>query len=94
MPRLDWQMWFEGLRFERSSRFSPWFGRFIEEIAEGNPVVLHLLEGDPFKESPPKQMRVQLYHYTFSSQEQKRQTGHWWQRELLDSYTRQFRIDR
>jgi predicted DCC family thiol-disulfide oxidoreductase YuxK len=91
MPRLDWQMWFEGLRFERSGRLSPWFARFLTELAEGNPTVVALLEQNPFPEAPPKLLRVQLFHYSFTTPAMKSESGHWWQRELLESYTRQFR---
>ena len=96
MPRLDWQMWFAGLRIERNRSFRtslPWFSRLIEELSNNNPTVLSLLEENPFPESPPRLIRLLLYHYTFSDPETKRTTGAWWDRKLLDHYTLRLRVN-
>lgn len=82
-PRLDWQMWFAALsRFDRT----PWFRAFLGRLLEGSPDVLALLKHNPFPENPPKYIRASLYHYTFSSPEERKQTGAWWRRESRGLY--------
>jgi hypothetical protein len=89
-PRLDWQMWFEALRFEEIQRvtgtieirgMSLWFRSFLSRLATGEPQVLRLLDTNPFAEKPPKLIRVVLYHYRFTDFEERRKTGNWWQRD-------------
>lgn len=90
MPRLDWQMWFAGLRIESATfqRGSPtWFVHFINALAEQRPEVLALLEENPFPDEPPRQLRLRLHHYNFTTEEERRDTGKWWNRQLLDQYT-------
>lgn len=86
-PRLDWQMWFAGLsgRLERS----PWFLRLVERIAEGDEDVLRLLGDNPFPDAPPKYFRAKLYHYQFTTPQEKRETGNWWKREFVRMYAPQ-----
>ena len=87
MPRLDWQMWFAGLSYERSRTLPPWFSRFLEELFKGNPKVINLLDKNPFPENPPRFFRIQLYHYTFSNPSMRAESGVWWDAVLLDNYT-------
>ncbi|MBT7854105.1 MAG: lipase maturation factor family protein [Opitutae bacterium] len=90
MPRLDWQMWFAGFQIE-SGTFqsgSPrWFVEFISALAEQRAEVLSLLEENPFPEEPPRQLRLRLHHYKFTTAKERRDTGDWWKRELIDRYT-------
>ena len=90
-PRLDWQMWFEALNLERAHaasgrldprRMSPWFRSFLRRLYEAEPAVLALLE-DPFGGQEPSQIRVGLYQYRFTTAAEKRESGHWWHRELV-----------
>lgn len=92
MPRLDWRMWFAGLRYEGSDRIPSWLDKFLEQLFKGNPKVLALLEHNPFPDTPPDHFRIQLYHYTFTNFETRRQTGRWWNRQLLPRYTIQGKI--
>ena len=76
MPRLDWQMWFAALR----GRPPAWLVAFCARLLQGSPEVLALLEDDPFPEGPPRFVRVVSYDSRFSDWEQRRASGHWWQR--------------
>ena len=74
MPRIDWQMWFEGLNFERYaahpfSRFL--YGRFLELSARGAkpedfsnvPKVLGDRETKALSQAPPQAQRQALANY-------------------------------
>jgi hypothetical protein len=80
-PRLDWQMWFAALR-----PAPEWFIALLIRLLEGSPEVLALLRQNPFPDEPPRYLRALLYEYRMTSAETKRQTGDWWQRELLGLY--------
>jgi hypothetical protein len=75
-PRLDWQMWFAALegRCERA----PWFLHFVERLKAGSPPVLGLLEGNPFPEGPPAQVRARLQDYRFTTWAERARTGEYW----------------
>lgn len=82
-PRLDWQMWFAALsRYERQY----WFQRLLQELLEGNPVVLDLLGSNPFPEVPPRYVRAQLYRYEFSDRTGL-PPGAWWKRTYVRPYS-------
>ncbi|HTT07608.1 MAG TPA: lipase maturation factor family protein [Gammaproteobacteria bacterium] len=82
-PRLDWQMWFAALGDPRSEW---WFGHLLQRLLENSPPVTALFERNPFPDSPPRYIRALLYDYHFTSYEERRETGHWWKRELLGTY--------
>jgi len=88
MPRLDWQMWFDGLALERALRS----GRrptglvtpaLIRKLREGSPAVLRLLEDAPFDGPPPPHLRFGLYDYRFTDAAERNASGRWWNRRLL-----------
>jgi Lipase maturation factor len=81
--RLDWQMWFAAM-----SRYTeqPWFVNFAAKLLQGDPAVLSLLRVNPFAGAPPRYIRARLYRYRFSTAEERRQTGAWWQRELAGEW--------
>ena len=93
MPRLDWQMWFAGLYFERSRTLPPWLGRFLHELFNGNIEVNTLLADNPFPQNPPQFYRIQLHHYSFTDRITRENTGSWWNTELLGDYTLQGRVN-
>ena len=76
-PRLDWQMWFVTLH----SKHLPWFEEFLYALLDNSPDVTDLLEHNPFPEEPPRYIRVEAYKYTFTTPEQRQQSGNWWNRE-------------
>lgn len=83
-PRLDWQMWFAALQPRGSAPV--WFFSFIDRLLRGEPTVLALLKKNAFLGAPPKFVRARRYLYTFSTPQQREQTGQWWQREYDGVY--------
>jgi hypothetical protein len=81
-PRFDWNLWFASLGHWRSDPIVP---RTEERLLEGAPDVLALFANNPFPE-PPRQIRVLLWQYWFTSMEEKREDGLWWRRQLLGNY--------
>lgn len=90
-PRLDWQMWFEALQFERALKLSgtvseqhqsSWFRSLLRRLLENEPSVLALLDKAPFP-TPPKHVRFTLYQYRFSTADERSKTGRWWERDRV-----------
>lgn len=91
-PRLDWQMWFEALQFERVYQLtgtvdrrymSPWFRSLIMRLLRREPQVVRLLAHEPFSSRPPQSIRVVLYEYRFTDFSERAATGAWWHRQRL-----------
>ncbi len=82
-PRLDWQMWFAALG---QLEHNPWMLSLCEHLLKGTPEVTALLAGNPFPEAPPRHLRAVRYEYRFTTREERRQTGEWWQRLPVDYY--------
>ena len=82
-PRLDWQMWFAALSDWRGN---PWFVNFTVRLLEGSREVTQLMDGNPFPSGPPKYVRALLFHYRFTTFEERRATGAWWHREPKGLY--------
>ena len=78
-PRLDWSMWFAALGSRRDAVVGEGLAK---RMLEGEPAVLALLVKNPFPASPPQFVRASLYHYKFTTLDERRQTGAWWKREL------------
>jgi len=53
----------------------------MRRLLEGDPGVLGLLEGDPFEDEPPKQVRAIIYRYRPTTPAVLRETGDWWKRD-------------
>ena len=89
MPRLDWQMWFAGLRVEAGSfrQAPPWLVFFVDALTEQRSDVLSLIKEDPFPDQPPNFIRLRLHNYTFTTPEERKATGHWWNKALLVQHT-------
>src|SRR5882724_6381297 len=56
-----------------------------KRLLEGTPDVLALFANNPFPQ-PPRQIRVLLWQYWFTSMQEKREQGLWWRRQLLGNY--------
>jgi hypothetical protein len=81
--RLDWLMWFEA--------FSPrpqdeWFIAFLQRLLQGDAATVALLKSDPFPDHPPRFIRARYYRYWFTTAKERRQTGRWWNRQLVSEY--------
>ena len=83
-PRLDWQMWFAALsNYERN----PWLIQFMTRLLQGSPVVIALLENNPFPDTPPRYLQAVIYEYQFTNSEIRNRDNSWWTRKLLRPYT-------
>ena len=82
-PRFDWNLWFASLGSWRENLIVP---STEERLLAGAPDVLRLFAGNPFPNSPPKQMRAVLWQYWFTSMAEKRSTGAWWRRKPIGLY--------
>ena len=81
MPRLDWQMWFDGLSIRNEIRYGTPAGNIIltdllQAILEERRPVLGLMESTP--DFTPRFIRWRLDRYRFSNPEQRAETGDWW----------------
>ncbi|MEM9729582.1 MAG: lipase maturation factor family protein [Myxococcota bacterium] len=76
-PRLDWQMWFAALG---DFRRNYWLAHTMRRLLDGEPEVLDLLETNPFEKQPPRQIRALVYEYSFTTADDRRETGAWWSR--------------
>jgi len=75
--RLDWLMWFLPL----GSVHEPWFYAFLGKLLEADRVTLRMLRAEPFGGLRPRWVRAWLYHYRFTTRQEKRRTGAWWVRD-------------
>lgn len=90
--RLDWLMWF--LPFPvtvgPSAIYVPgyelWFLRLIQRLLENDRPTLKLLRHNPFNADAPRFVRALFYHYRYTNFSEKRESGAWWKRELIDVY--------
>lgn len=83
-PRLDWQMWF--LPFD-DFESATWFHQFLYHLLKGTPEVLKLIRYNPFPHQPPRYIRALMYDYRFSTEDQKKEKGWWWQRNLMGLFS-------
>ena len=63
-----------------------WFIRFIERLLENDRATLSLLKSNPFEKRRPLYVRALFYRYRYSTPEERRRTGAWWVRQLIDVY--------
>ncbi len=81
--RLDWLMWFAAMSpyYEH-----PWFVHFLAKLLQGDEATLGLLRSNPFPQRPPRYVRALRYEYHFTTPTERKETGRWWQRQLVDVY--------
>ena len=90
--RLDWQMWFLPFTARviggevRVFRQQAWFSNFVVKLLEGDTQTLSLIRENPFPDEPPIYIRARYYRYRYTSWREKRETGRWWNRELVGNY--------
>lgn len=83
-PRIDWQMWF--LPFD-DFEAEQWFHQFLYHLLKGTPAVVNLIRHNPFPDAPPKYIRALAYDYKFSTAQQKKELGWWWQRQYMGPFS-------
>jgi hypothetical protein len=79
--RLDWMMWFAGLR---PARELEWLVPFLQRLLENDRATLRLLRKNPFAEKAPRAVRLLVYRYRFTTWSERRATGAWWVRSLVN----------
>jgi hypothetical protein len=87
--RLDWLMWFAALS---PAYAEPWFMRFAERLLMNDRGALSLIRRSPFPEAPPSWIRARFYRYRYTTWSERRQTGAWWVRTLVDEYLPPIRL--
>ena len=83
--RLDWLMWFEAFSPEPTDE---WFPALLERILGGDAATLALLKTNPFPDRPPHYLRARYYRYWFTTPAERRQSGRWWNRQLVSEFVR------
>jgi hypothetical protein len=82
-PRFDWNLWFASLGSWRQYPIVP--NAEVRLLTKPKDV-LSLFAGNPFPQGPPRQIRVVLWQYWFTTMAQKRASGLWWRRQFLGLY--------
>ncbi len=82
-PRFDWNLWFASLGAWRDYPIVP---NTEVRLLSNDKDVLALFAGNPFAREAPRQIRVLLWQYWFTTMKEKRETGMWWRRELRGLY--------
>ncbi|MBM43774.1 MAG: membrane protein [Phycisphaerae bacterium] len=86
MPRLDWQLWFDGLYAEVLPQQPNIEGLMIMPdllmaLADNREPVVELIEQAPFADAGgPRYLRWHLDQYRFTTRGQRSSTGDWWAR--------------
>lgn len=83
-PRLDWQAWFLPFTEYQSE---PWFQNFLVRLLQGSSEVLKLVRYNPFPNKPPRFIRAIAYDYEFTTVKEKKETGNWWKRTYMGTYS-------
>jgi hypothetical protein len=75
--RLDWLLWFVPLS---GGADEGWLVALLGQLLANDRPTLKLLRVNPFVSEPPRWVRASLYHYRFSTREERRHDGVWWVR--------------
>jgi hypothetical protein len=81
--RLGWLMWFEAMSPQPSSR---WFVNLMMAVLHGDRETLGLFSKNPFPDHPPRYVRAEYFQYHFTTPGERRRTGAWWNRRLVDTF--------
>ena len=85
--RLDWLMWFAAMA---TPAHHPWFVELVRKLLVNERATLRLLALNPFPDHPPKAIRARLYRYRFTTRRERRTTGAWWVRRLVEEYQEEY----
>ncbi|MSP59747.1 MAG: lipase maturation factor family protein [Myxococcales bacterium] len=78
-PRLDFQLWFYGLSFQRAT--PEYVATLIDRLCHDPSAVERLFAASlPAK---PEAVRIAFHRYYFTTRDERRATGAWWRRELI-----------
>jgi hypothetical protein len=90
--RLDWLVWFLPFAVGVSESgvyvrgYELWFMRLLRKLLENDPVTVSLFRKNPFPDAPPRFIRALFYQYRYTTRQEKKETGAWWQRRLIGIY--------
>jgi hypothetical protein len=84
--RLDWLMWFAAFEPYHNPYRNPWFTELMYKFLENDPGVLQLIRHNPFSDHAPRFIRAKMYQYHFTTAEEKKRTGNWWNRKYIGEY--------
>ena len=82
-PRLDFQLWFHGLGYQRGQ--PPYVRMLLERMCEDADAVRPFFVDagrDPLPDHP-RAVRIAYWQYHFTTRAERAETGAWWRRELL-----------
>ena len=82
-PRFDWNLGFASLGSWREYPIVP---NTEVRLLSNDKDVLELFPDNPFAQEAPRQIRVVLWQYWFTTMAEKRETGMWWRRQLVGLY--------
>jgi hypothetical protein len=78
-PRVDFQLWFYGLSFQRQT--PEYVSRLLERLCRDPGAVAQLfVETLP---PEPRAVRIEFWRYHFTTFKERRETSAWWKRESL-----------
>jgi hypothetical protein len=81
--RLGWLMWFEAMA---PSPQSEWFINLLVQLLRGDRGALSLMQTNPFPNAPPRFVRALYYRYKFTTPDEHRSSGRWWNRQLVGTF--------
>lgn len=90
MPRLDWRLWFEALRWEwyatRGNEYvtTDWFGATLWSLVDGQPDAVALMGQSPLGGGASAHLRATLVDQRFATPDERASGAGVWVREALD----------
>jgi hypothetical protein len=81
--RLDWQIWFAAMSIPQRQ---PWIYHLTWKLLHNDAGALSLLANNPFPDSPPEHIKIDLYRYQFQDPGEDSQAV--WKRELVKTWLR------
>lgn len=90
--RLDWLMWFLPFSVTVTQKgivthgYEIWFARLLLRLLEGDRATLKLFRDNPFPNDRPTYIRALFYFYRYTNWQERKETGAWWTRRLVDLY--------
>lgn len=88
-PRIDWQIWFAAMSIPERQ---PWLIHFVWKLLHNDQATISLISHNPFPNSAPKHIRIEIYQYQFNKPWQQRQQGVW-QRQYLGHWLQPLSVD-
>jgi hypothetical protein len=90
--RLDWLVWFLPFSVGVSESgvyvrgYELWFMRLMRKLLENDAATIKLFRKNPFPDAPPRFIRALFYQYRYTTWQERKKTGAWWERRLIGTY--------